>query len=150
MVSTGDTGSAGCDDLSETVAQHPVSVNLLASTPFSVAVGGTMFNENRQDSKYWSSALPLAETPLSYIPENVWNESCTIAQCGSRNANIAAVGGGGSIVFSKTYLMIWGSTVPPGRALGVPGFASMNPLPHPYPALPRASRPRGARCVGFG
>jgi hypothetical protein len=34
-----------------------------------------MFNENGQDSKYWSNSPPISETALSYIPENVWNES---------------------------------------------------------------------------
>ena len=36
----------------------------------------------------------------SYIPENVWNESCTTAQCNT-NANILAGGGGASTIFSK-------------------------------------------------
>src|SRR4030095_6771662 len=73
LVSTGDTGAPGCDNLGETVATGPVSVNLLASTKFNIAVGGTMFNENGQNSKYWSSSPPLATTALSYIPETVWN-----------------------------------------------------------------------------
>lgn len=100
MVSTGDTGAPGCDNLGETVASGPISVNLLASTPFNVAVGGTMFNEASQDAKYWSNAGPLAATALSYIPENVWNESCTTASCGA-SANIAAGGGGTSAIFAK-------------------------------------------------
>ncbi len=37
----------------------------------------------------------------SYIPENVWNQSCTSAQCNS-NANILAGGGGASVIFSKS------------------------------------------------
>jgi pseudomonalisin len=55
MVSTGDTGSAGCDNLGETRATGPLSVNMLASSPFTVAVGGTMFNEHGQNSTYWNS-----------------------------------------------------------------------------------------------
>src|SRR5207249_2204343 len=66
-VSSGDTGAEGCDNLSEIVATGAVSVNFLASTPFNVAVGGTIFNEGTQSGKYWSSSLPLAETALSYI-----------------------------------------------------------------------------------
>ncbi len=143
MVSTGDTGSAGCDDLSETVAQHPVSVNLLASTPFSVAVGGTMFNENRQDSKYWSSALPLAETALSYIPENVWNESCTIAQCGSRNANIAAGGGGASTFFSKPSWQSGVTGIPPGGARDLPDVSLTAAFHDPYLLCLQGSCERG-------
>jgi subtilase family serine protease len=75
IVSAGDDGAEGCDDPSIAPASNPISVNYLASTPFTVAVGGTMFNENGQDSKYWSTTAPISETALSYIPEDVWNES---------------------------------------------------------------------------
>ncbi len=75
IVSAGDDGAAGCDDPSVAPATNPISVNYLASTPFTVAVGGTVFNENGQDSKYWSNTTPVSESALSYIPENVWNES---------------------------------------------------------------------------
>ena len=75
FVSTGDDGAEGCDDPSAPPASYPISVNYLASTAFNVAVGGTMFNENGDVSKYWTSTLPFSETALSYIPENVWNES---------------------------------------------------------------------------
>jgi hypothetical protein len=75
IVSTGDDGASGCDNPNVAPASYPVSVNYLASTAFNVAVGGTMFNENGQDSKYWSTTAPISESALSYIPENVWNES---------------------------------------------------------------------------
>jgi hypothetical protein len=75
FVSTGDDGAEGCDDPSVAPATNPISVNLLASTAFNVAVGGTMFNENGDPSKYWTSTAPISETAISYIPENVWNES---------------------------------------------------------------------------
>lgn len=94
FVSTGDSGAEGCDDPSSPAATHPISVNLLASTPFNVAVGGTEFNENGQDNLYWSSTNDSNEgSALSYIPEDVWNESCAASTCGS-NANLAAGGGG--------------------------------------------------------
>jgi Pro-kumamolisin, activation domain/Bacterial Ig-like domain (group 3) len=75
FVSSGDNGSEGCDDPSIAPATNPISVSFLASTPFNVAVGGTMFNENSQDIKYWGSEPPVQESAISYIPENVWNES---------------------------------------------------------------------------
>jgi subtilase family serine protease len=75
FVSAGDNGAEGCDNPASPPATHPISVSLLASTPFNVAVGGTMFNEDGQTSKYWGSEPPLEESALSYIPENVWNES---------------------------------------------------------------------------
>ncbi len=75
FVSAGDSGAEGCDDPSNPPAQYPISVNALASTPFNIAVGGTMFNENGDPSQYWSSNPPPSETAIAYIPENVWNES---------------------------------------------------------------------------
>jgi len=95
LVSTGDNGAAGCDDPGSPAAAFPLSVNLLASTPFNVAVGGTMFNEGGQESKYWGSAPPVSETAISYIPEDVWNESCSTTACGA-NANLSAGSGGAS------------------------------------------------------
>ncbi|HZZ15579.1 MAG TPA: protease pro-enzyme activation domain-containing protein [Candidatus Sulfotelmatobacter sp.] len=98
MVSTGDNGSEGCDDPSTAPAQNPISVNLLASTPFSTAVGGTMFNENGQDSKYWGSEPPVAESAISYIPEDTWNESGPSAGLWSSSGGASAgnLQGGGT------------------------------------------------------
>ncbi|HEX4782726.1 MAG TPA: Ig-like domain repeat protein, partial [Candidatus Sulfotelmatobacter sp.] len=75
FVSTGDNGTAGCDDPSVAPATYPISVNLIASTAFNVAVGGTEFNENGNPTKYWGTEPPVQESAISYIPENVWNES---------------------------------------------------------------------------
>ena len=103
LVSSGDSGAEGCDNPNvETTATGPLSVNMLASTPFNLAVGGTMFNENGQDSKYWNSNNDPnnLSSAKSYIPENVWNESCTASQCGDA-AGIWAGGGGASSFFTK-------------------------------------------------
>jgi subtilase family serine protease len=75
FVSTGDDGAEGCDDPNVAPATNPISVNYLASTAFNVAVGGTMFNEGGNPSKYWTSTTPISETALSYIPEDTWNDS---------------------------------------------------------------------------
>ena len=112
LVATGDSGAEGCDDPdTETIATGPISVNIVAATPFNIAVGGTEFNENGQDSKYWSStnAANTFESALSYIPEDVWNESCTAAACGG-NAGIFAGGGGASMFFPKP--TTWQAGVP--------------------------------------
>lgn len=103
VVSSGDSGAEGCDDPNtETVAQGPLSVNVLASTPYTVAVGGTMFNEHGMDSLYWNSTnnQTTGASALSYIPENVWNESCLASQCG-QDAGIWAGSGGASQFFTK-------------------------------------------------
>ena len=91
----------------------PISVSVLASTPYTVAVGGTQFNENGQGSTYWKTVNGSDGLSVkSYIPENVWNQSCASAQCNA-NANILAGGGGASTIFSKPS---WQSGV-----TGIPG-----------------------------
>ena len=101
IVSSGDTGAEGCDNLGETTAIGGISVNVLASTPFTVAVGGTMFNEHGQDATYWGTTnSPNLGSALSYIPENVWNETCTTT-CQSGQPPLAAGAGGASIYFAK-------------------------------------------------
>lgn len=112
VVAAGDSGTAGCDDpYTETQATHPASVNALAATPSNVAVGGTMFNENGHDSTYWSSTNDpnSLASALSYIPEDVWNESCSSCS----KPGIWAGGGGASTLFAKPS---WQSGVP-----GIPG-----------------------------
>jgi subtilase family serine protease len=117
IVSSGDTGAAGCDDLGETTAQFPVSANVLASTPFTVALGGTMFNEHGQDATYWGQNDSALGSALRYIPENVWNETCT-TQCQQFQPPLAAGGGGESIYFSQ----------PPWQAL-LKGTTTMRDIP---------------------
>ncbi len=81
FVSTGDSGAAGCDEDfgAPSVAFYGLQVSGLASTPFNVAVGGTDFIGNLTNpSAYWSATNdPTTKaSALSYIPENVWNNSC--------------------------------------------------------------------------
>ncbi|MBV9158928.1 MAG: peptidase S53, partial [Acidobacteriaceae bacterium] len=80
FVAAGDAGSAGCNSGSDNTSDGILSVNILASNPFVVAVGGTEFNENGNYSTYWSSSNGQDDVSAqSYIPEDVWNESCTIS-----------------------------------------------------------------------
>ena len=97
MVSAGDSGAEGCVSPSSVSANGTQpAVNVLASTPYTVAVGGTMFNENNNNATYWNSTNgPGILSAKSYIPENVWNESC-VANCG-----LWSGGGGTSAFFSK-------------------------------------------------
>ena len=102
VVSAGDTGSAGCDHRTETQATGPFSVNVLASSPFTLAVGGTQFNENGNDALYWNISNDQSfKSVRSYIPEDVWNQSCMGSQCGQLKPNIIAGGGGSSMFFGK-------------------------------------------------
>ena len=102
LVSTGDSGALGCDNPNQSHGIGPVSPNMLASTPFNVAVGGTMFNEHGQPTVYWNTTNDPTDkhSAKSYIPENAWNESCT-AGCPQFPPPLAASGGGMSTFFSK-------------------------------------------------
>ncbi len=106
-VSTGDSGSAGCDDpTTETAATVGLQVNGLASTPFDIAVGGTDFNLNSGNiSQYWSSTnSPIGLSALGPIPEIPWNDSTSTTggsltgnlpfTDSSGNTNTAGAGGG--------------------------------------------------------
>lgn len=119
ILSSGDSGAEGCDNGSA-VAQGPISVSDLASNPFVVAVGGTQFNENGHDSTFWSNSEGAGGlSAKSYIPEDVWNESCSSAQCGAR-ANTAAGGGGASAIFSKPSWQTGVSGIPNDGARDLP------------------------------
>ncbi len=95
FVSSGDSGAAGCDSSSAASASAGRGVNGLCSTPYSVCVGGTQFNDTANPSLYWSSsnASGTQASALSYIPENVWNES--------GHSGLWASGGGASTFYSK-------------------------------------------------
>jgi hypothetical protein len=128
IVSSGDTGSAGCDDLSEASASGPLSVNALASTAFNVAVGGTIFNENGHDSNYWSSTTSTPVTALKYIPENVWNESST----NSTSPSIAAGGGGPSANVPKPFWQAGVQGIPNDGFRDVPDVSLSAAIHDPY------------------
>jgi hypothetical protein len=107
--STGDAGASGCDDPnSETVATGPIAVEIPAALPFTVALGGNQFTQN--DAAFWSAtnSNTFLESALSYIPEDVWNESClTVSTCfadiiaNNGGPNILSGGGGVSTIFAK-------------------------------------------------
>jgi subtilase family serine protease len=82
FISSGDSGSAGCDS-QDSVPPAPslfgLAVSGFASTPYNVAVGGTDFNDLTNATTYWGSSNNSAtqSSALSYIPETTWNDSCT-------------------------------------------------------------------------
>jgi trimeric autotransporter adhesin len=107
-VATGDSGSAGCDDDTEsTSAQYGLAVSGFASTAFNVAVGGTDYDVLTKEFNTYvggtNSASNFYGTALSYIPENPWNDSTSV-NTGSYTlnqptmidgqTNIVAAGGG--------------------------------------------------------
>ena len=114
-VSTGDSGSAGCDNPNyETLATYGLQVNGLASTPFNIAVGGTDFaalagpdgsGSDFSDYVSLNNDSGTLRSALKYIPEAPWNDSDTSYPPGSISKakpfsiytyNIVAGGGGKS------------------------------------------------------
>lgn len=118
-VSTGDSGSAGCDNPNtEYLASKGLAVNGLGSTPYNIAVGGTdydVFASNFPGSfiEYVDTTNTLANhrSALSYIPEEPWNDSTYPNTFTAKNSpisgltgnpysdNIVAGGGGVSAVY---------------------------------------------------
>jgi subtilase family serine protease len=128
----------------------PISVNLLASTPFTVAVGGTQFNENGQASTYWKTVNgPDGLSVKSYIPENVWNQSCTSAQCNA-NANILAGGGGASTIFSKPSWQSGVAGIPTDGARDLPDISLSAAGHDPYVLCYEGSCQTGFVATVFG
>jgi len=115
MVSAGDNGAEGCVNPNASSANNaPLGVNMLASSQYTVAVGGTMFNDTSNPATYWSSTNGAGITSAkSYIPENVWNESCPT--CG-----LWAGSGGASSVFSKPNWQFGVSGIPNDGARDLP------------------------------
>ncbi len=115
-VSAGDNGSAGCDDFdTEAHATGSFAVNGFASTPYTIAVGGTDFDVlSTAFASYvnntTSGAPPYYATALKYIPEKPWNDSTSVNTTYSNNVaqknsngegNIVAGSGGISTVYAK-------------------------------------------------
>lgn len=110
ILSSGDGGSAGCDNFdTEQVATQGSAVSGLASTPFNVSVGGTDFDEVDSWATYWNATNDATgSSARSYIPEIPWNQNCaqiSLTGCGatapSGSVNIIAGSGGPSNVYGK-------------------------------------------------
>jgi len=115
-VSSGDNGSAGCDDFeTQQQATRGFGVNGFASTPYNVAVGGTDFDVLSSSFATYanqnsSGTAPYYQTALKYIPENPWNDSTSVngslsgnvvEKDSNGNGNIVAGSGGLSTQYSK-------------------------------------------------
>jgi len=111
ILSSGDGGSAGCDDFNTaTYASMGLAVSGLASTPYNVALGGTDFDDVNKGATYWSPTNNATNglSALSYIPEIPWNQNCAqigLTGCGTNapqgSQNIVAGSGGASNTYPK-------------------------------------------------
>ncbi len=99
LVAVGDNGAAGCDDPDETTATGPLGVNVIASSPYDIGVGGTQFNDSSNTSQYWSPSTSSGNlgSALTYIPEAVWNQSGSV----SGGTDLWAGSGGASVIYPK-------------------------------------------------
>jgi subtilase family serine protease len=94
LVSSGDSGAAGCDSSSATTGTQGRGVNALCSSPYSTCVGGLGFVEGSNAGQYWTSTNGSGmASALSYIPEAAWNES--------GSSGLWSGGGGVSTVYTK-------------------------------------------------
>ncbi len=93
LVSSGDSGAAGCDDPNSATASGGPSVNALCSTPYDICVGGSELNDFSNPANFWS----MQGTALRYIPEVAWNESGS-----NGGSGLWSTGGGYSVVYPKT------------------------------------------------
>jgi pro-kumamolisin-like protein/Big-like domain-containing protein len=114
-VSSGDSGSANCDNPdSQESAANGLAVNGLASTPYNIAVGGTDYDVLGSSFETYvndqsSGTAPYYLTASQYIPEEPWNDSTIVNTSVASNValepggttNIIAAGGGVSSVYTK-------------------------------------------------
>jgi trimeric autotransporter adhesin len=105
FVSSGDSGSAGCDN-GAAQATGGLAVNGLSSTPYNVSVGGTDFyysdylnsNFDTQLTTYWNgtSSKTPAVSLLQTIPEQPWNGALGLNAGDSPNNSVTSAGSGGA------------------------------------------------------
>jgi hypothetical protein len=110
VVSSGDAGSAGCDDFNaQQTATQGLAVSGISGTPFNVSVGGTDFDQANSPLLYWNATNDATGTSAKgYIPEIPWNDNCAqigLTGCGvsapNGSLNIVAGSGGPSNVYPK-------------------------------------------------
>jgi hypothetical protein len=105
FVSSGDSGSGGCDNGQEQ-ALHGRAVNGFGSTPYNVSVGGTDFYYSdysslsaaeKQVKTYWDTTGAVAPSTslLSPVPEQPWNDALGLNVGGATSDDTTSSGSGG-------------------------------------------------------
>ena len=116
LVSSGDSGAAGCEpSFVSPVANPPaISPNYLCSSSYATCVGGTEFNDTTNSSAYWTNTGSNLASAIGYIPEGGWNEP-TYFNGTTQLTQLASSGGGVSSVI-PTPAWQTGAGVPAARA----------------------------------
>lgn len=119
LVSSGDSGAAGCDGDSSTLpVTQTASINYICSSSFVTCVGGTEFADTSSAGSYWSAQNGSGDSSaVSYIPEGAWNEPTS----GSKYV-ASGTGGGASAYIAKPSWQT-GAGVPADGMRDVPDVA---------------------------
>jgi subtilase family serine protease len=124
----GDSGAADCDGSSVQSATQGLTVDVPAAIPEVTGVGGSEFTGDASSTStttYWNGSNDsVYGSALSYIPEEVWNDT---SESIANGGGLAAGGGGASIYFSKPSWQT-GTGVPNDSRRDVPDL-SLNASP---------------------
>ena len=125
LVSSGDSGAAGCDGNSNTVPMaQTASINYICASSYVTCVGGTEFADTSSAGSYWSTQNGSGQSSaLGYIPEGAWNEPIS----GSKYV-ASGTGGGASAYIAKPSWQT-GTGVPADGMRDVPDV-SLNSATH--------------------
>jgi subtilase family serine protease len=119
ITAAGNDGATDCDT-KDASATSGLAVDFPSSSPYVTAVGGTEFSEN--GGTYFAAAnSAYAESALSYIPEQAWNDDGA--------SGLAAGGGGASAYFSKPSWQM-GAGVPADFSRDVPDVSLSASIAH--------------------
>jgi pseudomonalisin len=123
LVSSGDSGAAGCDgDYSTMPVTQTASINYICASSYVTCVGGTEFADTSSAGSYWSTQNGSGESSaVSYIPEGAWNEP-TLTSGGTTTYSASATGGGASAYIAKPSWQM-GTGVPADGMRDVPDVA---------------------------
>lgn len=98
LVSSGDSGAAGCDgDYSTIPTAQKASINYICASSYATCVGGTEFADTSSAGSYWSAQNGSGNSSATgYIPEGAWNEPMS-----GTTYQAAGTGGGASAYIAK-------------------------------------------------
>lgn len=128
LISSGDSGAAGCQNSAAAKGAFP-AVNGLGSSPNATSVGGTQFDDGGDPLLYWGTKNDptTRKSILMPIPEVAWNESGLVPG----GYGLRASGGGVSTLYARpTWQSVPG--VPAGTQRLLPDVAVIAGSEAPY------------------
>jgi hypothetical protein len=151
FVSSGDNGPAGCDSPSSTFASFGYAVSALASSPYNVAVGGTIFADTTGGPWWGTTATPSPPftSALGYIPETPWNEAKASGAVGAADL-WSGSGGISAYIATPSWQQGFGvpTTDPAYAGTGAISTPAVPFVPGPHRYLPDVSMAAAAQHDG--